>query len=66
MNRLKYHKNAKAKRFYDNIFEKGTIPMINRLTRITDVSDHFPIFFSMQLTKEKLLQGVIKIKKKSF
>ena len=29
----------------------------------SDISDDFPIFFSMQLTKEKLREGVIKIKK---
>ena len=29
-----------------------------------DVFDHFPIFFSIQLTKEKLREGVIKIKKR--
>ena len=28
-----------------------------------DVSHHFPIFFSIQLTKEKLGEGVIKIKR---
>ena len=91
MNCLKYHKNAKTKYFYDNIFEKGAIPIINRPTRISehsaslidnilttdifnnslkkgiiksDVSDHFPIFFSIRLTKEKLQEGAIKIKKK--
>ena len=90
MNCLKYHENVKAKRFYANIFEKGSIPIINRPTRISeysaslidnilkadifnnslekgamksDISDHFPIFFSIQLTKEKLREGVIKIKK---
>ena len=90
MNCLKYHENAKTKYFYDNIFEKGAIPIINRPTRISehsaslidnilttdifndalkkgkiksDVSDHFPIFFSIRLTKEKLQEGVIKIKK---
>ena len=93
MNCLKYHENAKTKHFYDNIFEKGAIPIINRPTRISehsaslidnilttdifnnslkkgiiksDVSDHFPIFFSIQLTKEKLREGVIKIKKRVF
>ena len=30
----------------------------------SDISDDFPIFFSIQLTKEKLREGVIKIKKK--
>ena len=29
----------------------------------SDVSDHFPIFFSIRLTKEKPQEGVIKIKK---
>ena len=69
MNRLKYHENAKIKQFYDNIFRKGSIPIINRRTQIpehstslndsylkkgtiiSDVSDHFPIFFSIQVTK---------------
>ena len=90
MNYLKYHQNAKAKHFYDKIFEKGAIPIINRSTRISehsasiidsilttdifnnslkkgiiksDVSHHFPIFFSRQLTKEKLREGATKIKK---
>ena len=93
MNCLKYHENAKTKYFYDNIFEKVAIPIINRPTRISehsaslidnilttdifnnslkkgiiksDVSDHFPIFFSIRLTKEKLQEVVIKIKKKEF
>ena len=38
MNCLKYHKNAKTKHFYDNIFEKGAIPIINRPTRISEHS----------------------------
>ena len=90
MNCLKYHENAKTKHFYDNIFEKGAISIINRPTRISEhsaslidnilttdifnnsmkkgiikpnVSDHFPIFFSIQLTKEKLREGVVKLKK---
>ena len=76
---LKYHANPKTKDFYDNIFEKGAIPIINRPTQISEhsaslidnilttdifnnslkegiikseVSDHFPIFFSVQLTKK--------------
>ena len=28
MNCLKYRENAKTKYFYDNIYEKGTIPII--------------------------------------
>ena len=79
MNCLKYRVNPKTKHFYDNIFEKGAIPIINRPTQISkhsaslidnilttdifnnslkkgivksEVSDHFPIFFSIQLTKK--------------
>ena len=90
MNCLKYQENAKTKYFYDNIFEKGAIPIINWPTRISedsaslidnilttdvfnnslkkgliksDVSDRFPVFFSIRLTKEKLQESVIKIKK---
>ena len=77
--------------FYNNIFEKGAIPIKNRPTRISehsaslidnilttnifnyslkksiiksDVSDHFPIFFLIQLAKEKLREDVIKMEKK--
>ena len=90
MNCLKYHAHAKTKYFYDNIFEKGAIPIINCPTRISehsanlidnilttdffnnslkkgiiksDVSDHFPILFSIRLTKEKLQKCATKIKK---
>ena len=93
MNCLKYHENAKTKHFYENIFEKSVIPIINLSTRISehsaslidyilttgifsnslekgiiklDVADRFPIFSSIQLTKEKLRKGLIKIKKKVF
>ena len=38
MNCLKYHENAKTKYFYDNLFEKGAIPIINRPTRISEHS----------------------------
>ena len=35
MNCLKNHENAKTKHFYNNIFEKGAIPIVNRPTRIS-------------------------------
>ena len=38
MNCLKYHENAKAKYFYDNIIEKGASPIINSRTRISEHS----------------------------
>ena len=42
---------------FNNSLKKGIIK--------SDVFDHFPIFFSMQLTKGKFRESVIKIKKKS-
>ena len=90
INCLKYHENAKTKHFYDNTFEKATIPIINRPTRISehsaslidnilttgifnnslkkdiiklDLSNHFQMLFSIQLTKERLQEDVIKIQK---
>ena len=38
MNCLKYHENAKIKHSCDNNFEKGTIPIINCSTRISEHS----------------------------
>ena len=38
MNCLKYHENVKAKYFYDKIFEKGAIPIIDCPTRISEHS----------------------------
>ena len=40
---------------FNNSLKKGIIT--------SNVSDHFPIFFSIQLTRLKLQEGVIKIKK---
>ena len=38
MNCLKYRENAKTKHFYDNIYEKGAICIINRPIRISEQS----------------------------
>ena len=43
---------------FNNSLKKGII--------ISEVSDHFAIFFSIQMTKKKLWEGVIKIKKEFF
>ena len=40
---------------FNNSLKKGIIK--------SDVSDHFPVFFSIRLTKENLQEGVLKIKK---
>ena len=44
MNCLNDHENAKTKCFYDKIFEKGTIPILNCPTRISEHSEHFRTF----------------------
>ena len=36
MNCLKYHENSKTKHFYENIFEKGAVPITNCPTRISE------------------------------
>ena len=41
---------------FNNSLKKGIIK--------SDASDHFSLFFSIQMTKEKLREGVIKILKK--
>ena len=73
INCLSYGSNSETKSFFDNIFQLGVIPIINKPTRITptsitaidniltnsffdltlktgiiktDISDHFPIYFS--------------------
>ena len=43
---------------FNNSLKKGIIK--------SNVSDHFPIFFSIRVRKEKLQEGVIKTKKKVF
>ena len=43
---------------FNNSLKKGIIK--------SDVSDHFPIFFSIQMTKEKLREDFIKIKQRFF
>ena len=40
---------------FNNSLKRGIIK--------SDVSDHFPMFFSIRLTNEKLQEGIIKIKK---
>ena len=76
MNCLKYHENAKTKHFYDNIFEKSAITIINRPTQISEHSTSLiddiltTDIFNNSLEKgiiksdvsEKLREGVIKIK----
>ena len=51
----------------DNILTTGVLnnPLKKGIIKL-DLSDHFSIFFSIRLTKEKLQEGVIKIKKNVF
>ena len=59
MNCLKNHENAKTKHFYDNIFEKGAIPIVNRptppipiVTRPTRISGHSVSYIDNILTTD--------------
>ena len=60
MNRLKYHENAETKYLYDNIFENGAIPIINRPTGI---SEHLASLIDNILTTDifnnSLKKGII-------
>ncbi|XP_065652985.1 uncharacterized protein LOC136080294 [Hydra vulgaris] len=91
INSFDYYENQSSKNFFNGLFETGTIPLINRPTRITshssslidnilttdffnkslkkgiiktDVSDHFPIFFSICVNLKKEKQGKVFIKKR--
>ena len=55
MNSLKYHETAKTKYFYDNVFEKDAIPIIDRLTRI---SEHSPSLIDIDDTFLKTLTDI--------
>ena len=48
MNCLKYHENAETKYFYDNIFENGVIPIINRPTGFQNIRQVLLIIFQRQ------------------
>ncbi|MBY0581213.1 MAG: endonuclease/exonuclease/phosphatase family protein, partial [Rickettsiales bacterium] len=90
---FEYSKNQNIKHFYNNLFNIGTIPIINRPTRVTthssslidnilttdyfnkslkkgiiktDVSDHFPIFFSIKSDYRINKGGRVMIKKRVF
>ena len=61
MNCLKYHENAKTKYFYDNIFEKCAIPIINRPTRISEHSASLTDnILTTDIFNNSLKKGIIK------
>jgi len=93
LNCFDYYENENIKTFYNNLFEMGTIPIINRPTRITnsssslidnilttdffnkslkkgiiktDVSDDFPIFFSISIDSKRVNNEKIEIKKRIY
>ena len=93
LNCLNYHSNSEVKEFYDDVFQYGAIPLINRPTRVTTssatlidniltntffdnslkkgiikspISDHFPIFAAINISKNKNKNKKIEIKKKRF
>ncbi|XP_065658046.1 uncharacterized protein LOC136082563 [Hydra vulgaris] len=83
LNCFEYHTNNNIKKFYDNLFQNGAVPLISRSTRVTatsasiidniittdifnkflkigiiknEISDHFPIFFSINIVPKLLPQ----------
>jgi hypothetical protein len=38
LNCFEYHTNNNIKKFYDNLFQNGAVPLINRPTRVTATS----------------------------
>ena len=90
---FQYHTNCGIKIFYNELFEHGAFPLINKPTRITqtsatlidniittdifnkslkkgiiksDVSDHFPIFFSININTIIISQQEQTVKKRYF
>ena len=62
MNCLKYHENAQTKYFYDNIFEKGAIPIINRPTRISEhLAGLIDNILTTDIFKNSLRKGIFPI-----
>ena len=94
MNCLNYELNAEVKDFYNNTFQHGAIPLINKPTRVTastatlidniltnsffeaslkkgiiktSVSDHFPVFAALNISKNKRsTSDKIEITKRNF
>ena len=61
MNCLKYHENLKTKYFYDNIFEKGAIRIINRPTWISEHSANLiDNILTTDIFNNSLKKGIIK------
>ena len=90
---LDYENNVEVKRFYDNVFQNGAIPLITKPTRVTtrtatlidniftnnifdpslkkgiiksSISDHFPIFVSINISKHKVKKEKIEQKIRVF
>ena len=94
INCFNYHEDTSVKNFYDNLYQYGVIPLINKPTRVTtksatlidniftnfifdmslkkgiiksDISDHFPIFVSVNISKIKNNhKGKTVVKKRTF
>ena len=61
MNCLKYDENAKTKSFYDNVFEKSAIPIINRPARISEHSASLiDNILSTDIFDNSLKKGIVK------
>ena len=93
INCLTYNEKDDTKQFFDNIFQHGIMPIINKPTRVTsksitaidniltnimfdsslkvgivktDISDHFPIYFSINTEQSIAQNSTVKIKKRVY
>ena len=93
INCLNYEENNSVRNFLNNLFQKGTIPLINKPTRVTvksatlidniftncifdnslkkgiiknSTSDHFPIFFAINTSRNRSYPKRINYKKRIY
>ena len=92
-NCLNYDCDNEVRDFYNNVFQNGAIPLINKPTRVTcttatlidniftnnvfdtslkkgiiksSISDHFPIFVAINISKNKVKNRTIELKLRTF
>ena len=93
MNCLNYENDTEVRDFYNNVFQNGAIPLINKPTRVTtttatlidniftnnifdsslkkgiiktSISDHFPVFVAINISKDKIKHKKTEIHQRIF
>ena len=61
LNCLEFHQSSEIRKFFNNMFEKGAIPLINRPTRVTTSSATLTEnIFTNCIVDTSLKKGIIK------